>query len=318
MMPMMLGALVASIVSGHLISRTGRYKRFPVAGTALVFVALLLLGRVDEEMSQAAIVGRLAILGLGLGLTMQVLVLAVQNAVPFQDLGAATSSTILFRLVGGSVGTAILGVVFARQLELAGDASRADAVTQAIQGVFLIAAAVAGIGAVLTWGIPEAPLRSTVAAVASDVGDEAGEAFAMPSAPDNADALFRALSLIADRDVRRAYVEAIVHRAGVSLMPISAWLLIHLGEEPDMDLAAFRARYGVTEERLNEGLVELRARGFLASARSQAITPTGHEAFSRLSEARRARLADLAAQWPVERREEIAAVLRAAARAIVP
>lgn len=317
MMPMMLGALTASIVSGHLISRTGRYKFFPVAGTLLVFIALLLLGRVDDDMSRSGIILRLAMLGLGLGLTMQVLVLAVQNAVPFADLGAATSATILFRLVGGSVGTAILGVVFARQLELAAGVSQADAVTQAIQSVFLIAAAVAGIGAVLTWGIPEAPLRSTVAAVASDVGDEAGEAFAMPGAPDNADALFRGLSLIADRDVRRAYVQSIVSRAGLDLMPVSAWLLIHLGEDRDADLGAFRARYGITEQRLTEGLAELRASGFL-SADGPLITPAGGDAFSRLSEARRARLSDLAAQWPADRREEIAAVLRAAARAIVP
>ena len=319
MLPMMLGALAASIVSGHLISRTGRYKVFPIVGTAMVLAALLLLVGVDDEMSRSAIMLRLAMLGTGLGLVMQVLVLAVQNAVRFEDLGAATSSTILFRLVGGSIGTAILGVVFARRIELAGaGAAQAEAVTQAIQSVFLIAAIVAAVGAVLTWGIPEAPLRATVAAVASDVGDEAGEAFGMPGAPDNADALFRGLSLIADRDVRRAYVQAIVTRAGLQLMPVSAWLLIQLGEDRDPDLTALRSRHGVTEQRLNEGLAELRALGLLSGDPKPAITPSGCEAFSRLSDARRSRLADLASQWPADRRDEITATLRAAARAIVP
>jgi hypothetical protein len=319
MMPMMLGTLAASIIAGQLISRSGRYKRFPVIGTALVVVALLLLSRVDDETSRAGIMVRLTMLGIGLGLTMQVLVLAVQNAVPFADLGAATSSTILFRLVGGSLGTAILGVVFARRLELAGvGVGQAEAVTHAVQGVFLIATVVAAIGAVLTWAIPEAQLRTTVAAVASDVGDEAGEAFAMPAAPASGDALFRALSLIADRDVRRAYVQSIVTRAGVDLMPVSAWLLIHLGEDASTDLEALRARHGVAEERMAAGVTELRARGFLTDGAERTITPEGCDVFSRLSEARRARLSELAEQWPPERREEIAEALRAAARALVP
>jgi hypothetical protein len=91
------GLLLTSIGSGQLISRTGRYKPFPIAGTAIMVAGLLLLSRMDAHTSRLSASAYMFVLGLGLGLVMQVLVLAVQNAVAYQDLGVATSGATLFR-----------------------------------------------------------------------------------------------------------------------------------------------------------------------------------------------------------------------------
>jgi len=101
MVPMMGGMLVTSIMSGQLISRTGRYKIFPVLGTAVMTVGLFLLSRLTPESTNATASLLMLILGVGLGMVMQVLVIAVQNDVDYRDLGVATSGATLFRLIGG-------------------------------------------------------------------------------------------------------------------------------------------------------------------------------------------------------------------------
>ena len=116
LVPLMAGLLVSSIGSGQLISRTGRYKAFPIAGTAISAVGLLLLTRLDATTSTSVAALYMLVLGFGLGLVMQVLVLAVQNAVPYEELGVATSSATLFRSTGGSLGTAVLGAIFTNRL----------------------------------------------------------------------------------------------------------------------------------------------------------------------------------------------------------
>jgi EmrB/QacA subfamily drug resistance transporter len=117
MLPMIVGLFTASINSGRLITRTGRYKVFPIAGAATIVVALLLLSRlaVDTPYWQAAIY--VFFFGAGLGMTLQTIVVAVQNAVEMRDLGAATSSTTFFRSLGGAVGAAVFGAVLGIRLD---------------------------------------------------------------------------------------------------------------------------------------------------------------------------------------------------------
>jgi hypothetical protein len=150
-------------------------------------------------------------LGLGLGLVMQVLVLVAQNSVDFKDLGVATSGATLFRLVGGSVGTAVLGAIFASRLHqnllhtlpasVSGAAGTAGAnvspraiaalpaeirqlytagFTESLNTVFLVATFIGMVGFLLSWILPETPLRETVAARAGAVNDEIGEVFPRP------------------------------------------------------------------------------------------------------------------------------------------
>jgi EmrB/QacA subfamily drug resistance transporter len=116
MLPAVIGIFFTSILSGQLITRTGRYKVYPVLGAAIIVVGLLLLGRigVDTPYWQAA-VGMFAF-GAGLGLTMQTITTAIQNAVPWRDLGVATGATTFFRQMGGTIGAAVFGVILANRL----------------------------------------------------------------------------------------------------------------------------------------------------------------------------------------------------------
>lgn len=187
--PLMAGILVTSIVAGRVITRTGRYKAFPVAGTAITAGGLLLLSTLGPDTSRFVSSAYMVLLGVGLGMVMQVLVLAVQNDVPAGDLGVATASVAFFRSLGGSIGTAVFGSLMATRLaaELAvrvpagadlgaaADGTPAavlalppllrDAVVsaygEAISLVFVVAAPLALVGVVLTALLPERPLRET-------------------------------------------------------------------------------------------------------------------------------------------------------------
>ncbi len=116
LLPLMGGLLVASIGSGRVISQIGRYRAFPIAGTALIGVGMWLLSRISATTSYPSVSVGMVVLGVGLGLVMPVLVLAVQNAVDHRDMGAATAATTFFRSIGGSFGIAIFGAIFVNRL----------------------------------------------------------------------------------------------------------------------------------------------------------------------------------------------------------
>ena len=227
LIPVMAGVLIGSIGSGQVISATGRYKAFPIAGTATAAVGMLLLSRLDAGTTTLYATVAMLVMGLGLGLVMQVLVLAVQNAVDYAELGVATSGATLFRSMGGSLGTAALGAIFTNRLtsELAGSpaarvgsgsidpsaverlpAALRDAYTSAftdsLSTVFLVAAATVLVAFLLSWLIEERPLRQTVETAG------VGEAFASPTSGDS---LKRADARA--RPARRARAHARVHRA---------------------------------------------------------------------------------------------------------
>ncbi len=115
-LPLMAGLLVASITSGQIISRLGRYKIFPVIGTALAAIGVYLLSTLDPQTPRFVLSMYMVVLGLGLGCVMQVLVIAVQNAVEQRDLGVGTSSATFLRSMGASFGVAIFGAIFSNQL----------------------------------------------------------------------------------------------------------------------------------------------------------------------------------------------------------
>ena len=150
LVPAMLGITVSTTLSGRAIARTGRYKRFPIAGLALMTAALVLLAAFASDPSQVATGIALAIFGLGFGLVTQVLIVAVQNSVERRELGVATAATGFFRALGGAVGAAVLGAVFA---------SRAD-VVDGVQAVFLVAAPLAALALLVVLRLPELPLQT--------------------------------------------------------------------------------------------------------------------------------------------------------------
>jgi len=112
----MAGLLIASIVTGQLVSKGWRYRPFPILGTAVMTIGLALFGTIGVATSELTLAFFMLILGTGLGLVMQVLITAVQNAVQHEDLGAATAGANFFRSIGGSFGTAVFGALYVNSL----------------------------------------------------------------------------------------------------------------------------------------------------------------------------------------------------------
>jgi EmrB/QacA subfamily drug resistance transporter len=176
-LPLMVGLITASAASGRVITRTGRYKPYPIAGLALASVGLFLLSRLDADSSLVTAGLYMAIVGLGIGMVMQVLVLAVQNAVDRGDLGAATSASAFFRSMGGAVGVAVFGALLSHRLrELPSDVlGTPDAIHQlpppvrdevveafagSLQTVFLAAVPFTLVGFLVVLFLPELRLHS--------------------------------------------------------------------------------------------------------------------------------------------------------------
>lgn len=163
LVPMMLGITVSTTLSGRRIARTGRYKRYPIAGLALMTVALGLLAALAGDASRLATGIGLVVFGLGFGMVTQVLVLAVQNSVERRRLGVATATTGFFRALGGAVGAAALGAVFAAQAgaNLSDVGSTASSqVIDAVQSVFLVAAPLAAVALLIVLFLPEVELQT--------------------------------------------------------------------------------------------------------------------------------------------------------------
>ena len=314
LVPVMAGVLIGSIGSGQVITATGRYKLFPVAGTAIAAVGMVLLSRLDANSSTLYGSVAMFVLGLGLGLVMQVLVLAVQNAVEYSELGVATSGATLFRSMGGSIGTAALGAIFTARLtsELAGSpAARAgtgsidpsaiqrlpaavrvgytDAFTHALSTVFLVAAAIVAVAFLLAWLVEERPLRQTVGTAG------VGEAFASPSSGDSLRELTRELSRLVGRRRTTAFIERAVNASGVDLPVGAAWLLVQGEEGVELgDREAIAANRSIDVAWVDEQLDLLSSRGLVNGTE---LTASGHATAERLLDARRRSLVALVADW---------------------
>jgi EmrB/QacA subfamily drug resistance transporter len=189
LLPLMAGLLLMSIGSGQIISRTGKYRFFPILGTGLTTIGLFLLHLMGVHTSTFLDAVYMLVLGLGIGSVMQVLVIIVQNGVPHSELGVATSGATFFRSIGGSFGTAIFGAIFANVLignlashlhgiHLPAGFSSADATpallsklpavvhagfvagyAESIQTVFLVAVPIAFLAFLASWLIPQVELK---------------------------------------------------------------------------------------------------------------------------------------------------------------
>jgi hypothetical protein len=189
LLPLMAGLLLVSISSGQIISRTGKYRFFPIAGSAVMTVGMFLLHLMGVHTPTVLDALYMLVLGMGIGGVMQVLVIIVQNGVPHSELGVATSGATFFRSIGGSFGTAIFGAIFANVLT-GNLASHLHGVTlpkgfasadvtpaalahlpaavhqgivagyaQSIQTVFLVAVPIAALAFLATWLIPQVELK---------------------------------------------------------------------------------------------------------------------------------------------------------------
>jgi MFS family permease len=163
LLPLLLAGTASTVVCGRIMTRTGRYKAFPVAGLALMTAGLVLLAQMGAGTSPATASLLLVVFGVGFGMVSQVLTVALQNAVERRDLGIATASANLVRALGGAVGVALFGALFAGGLEgVAGLDPHATA--DALQTVFLAAAPFAAAGFLVVLLLDELPLRGAAPA----------------------------------------------------------------------------------------------------------------------------------------------------------
>ncbi|MBV2154974.1 MDR family MFS transporter [Kitasatospora sp. SUK 42] len=278
MLPMVIGLLIASVTSGNIVSKTGAYRLFPIAGTLVMAVGLYLLSRLEPGTGTALASLYMFVLGVGIGLSMQVLTIAVQNTVDYTDLGTATAGVTFFRTIGSSFGTAVFGTLYTNSLkgDLArgiGAAARTTGADPAVlaraaespQGLHALPAAQAApivqaysdsLHTVYLWTIPvallgfvvalflkEVPLRDTTRAGSTDMG----EGFAQPTTSDSDPHLEYAVCQLV-RGVDLDTVRTIVSGADTRVDLAGAWALTEVARHTkavghaSLDLIAARKR----------------------------------------------------------------------------
>ncbi|HZT15485.1 MAG TPA: MDR family MFS transporter [Gaiellaceae bacterium] len=335
--PMMGGVLVTSILSGNLITRFGRYRPFPIAGTAIMTAGVYLLSRLSlaTHTWQAAIY--MLVLGLGLGMTMQVLVLAAQNAVDYRFLGVATSGSTLFRQIGGSIGVSVFGAIFAnelgrqlarrlphgahvptvanpaivKQLPPAIHAPYVASVAASLRPVFLAATGVSFAAFLLTWLLREVPLRKTAAA------EGVGESFASPRDASSERELERIVGNLMRREERLRMYERLIATSGVRIDPGDSWVLGRIAERQPVAPAELAAAFGVPVEEVEHRIGSLARLGYVLpdGGGTVELSAGGRAALDQLLAARHEQLRRLLDGWDTGD-AELSAALDRLARAL--
>ncbi|MBW5251091.1 DHA2 family efflux MFS transporter permease subunit [Streptomyces sp. P01-B04] len=325
MLPMVFGLLITSTVSGQIVSRTGRWKVFPVLGTGITAIGLLLLHRLTESSSTWEMSIYFFVFGAGLGLVMQVLVLVVQNAVSYQDLGVATSGATFFRSIGASFGVAIFGTIFTNRLTdklgsaladrplppgvsaegLAADPRAIGQLPPALQqpvlnaystsitDVFLYAAPVVLIAFLFAWLLKEDKLRGSVTAP-----DTTETLASNPVERSSYDECARALSVLATREGRREVYVKITEKAGYDLLPAASWMLLRIKRHGTVEPALLADIAPVPLRVISDAARQLEERGLARRIGVEMVlTDTGAEAVVKLAQAREESLAELLGDW---------------------
>jgi len=331
LMPMMLGMLLTSVVSGRLISRFGRYKPFPIAGTVLMTIGLVLMSRTSIETSVWETSVDALVLGLGMGMIMQVLILAAQNSVDYEHLGIATSGATLFRSIGGALGVALFGAIFAHALQtnlaamlppgavfpsaatpvalralppdIAADYLRA--IVAALRLVFQVAAAIAALAFVLSLGLREIPLRGV------EPAKGLAEGVPMPRDATSLEELeLIVTTLLAHENRWRLYAD-LARRADLTLSAPELWMLARLGERAPQSALSLSRDLGLSLASLQAPLTALRRGGIAAedAAGRLHLTAVGLAMRERVLAARRKGLSDIMARWQPEKHPDVLALL---------
>jgi DNA-binding MarR family transcriptional regulator len=294
-------------------------------------VGLLLMGRISLDMSVWRTSADALVLGLGMGMIMQVLILAVQNSVDYEQLGIATSGATLFRAIGGALGVAVFGAIFAHELQAQlammlppGTAFPAAAsptalqalpdeirtaylaaIVAALQVVFQVAAAVAAVGFVLTLALREVPLRGMGSA------EGLSESFAMPRDATSLEELERIVTALMAHENRWRLYADLAQRAELDLSAPELWMLARLGERAPRSAQSLSDDLKHPHATLAGPLKALCDRGIVAAdaAGNLQLTAAGSAMRDRLLEARRKGLADLMARWEPDKHPDVLALL---------
>lgn len=295
-LPMVVGLLLTSVTSGTIVGRTGQYKVFPIAGSVVIGIGLVLLSTMDASTPIWQQSLYLFVLGTGLGLIMQILTIIVQNTVSLADLGSATSAITFFRTLGSSFGVAVLGSLYSNDLQRQLPAAMAqagvteaqiatpalvhslpeaarepivDAYATALNHLFLWAAPVAVVAFVFALILPQVTMRSAAAKNASDPGG----GFAIPKPDNDADTLEDLVCRSITGSERHTLDDA-MRRSGVTTDHAKLWGVAQIaladrmfGKHPTQQRLEYRI--GVPEGVLDSYITGLIDEGYLTEA------PTG-------------------------------------------
>ena len=341
LLPMMAGVLITSIGTGQLISRTGRYKIYPIIGTALTAISLVLLAQVDDTTSDTVMGVYMLLLGLGLGLVMQVLIIAVQNASDFSDLGTATSGVTYFRSIGGSFGASIFGTVLNNQLNHKINTAQANGTLSSqfpvkevlanptivhkapaaqkpllepflhiyaisLQTVYLVAAAIAVIAFLLALFLREVPLRTSTRT------SQQGEAAGPPTFRTSAEEIEGMVTRLSSREnIWERYGRAI-ERSGIDISVPAAYGLFRLHHAGPVTLDEICRRNKFKPDEIRPKLAAMEQAGRIQTDPDGTIrlTPRGEEIVTKLSEARLALLNEKLDGWSPEQHADLVAMLK--------
>jgi EmrB/QacA subfamily drug resistance transporter len=342
LLPLMAGLLTTSIISGRLVTKWGRYRVFPIVGTAVMTIGLYLLSHLGVTTSQWLASLYMLVLGAGIGLSLQVLVVAVQNAVSYTDLGAATGGATFFRSIGGSFGTAIFGAVFANVLAgnlvtslhglslphgLTASSGASPAVlaklpaaihlgyitgyATSLQTVFLVGVPFGALAFALSWTLKDIPLRTT--AGQPDPADTLAPT-ARPTVRTSDQEMERALTRLISRQNRRGIYQDLASGAGLKVAPRDAWMLLRVGEHPGWSRHDLAGHLHLTDDDLESRLGHLVTAGYARAVPTDAaqpvpLTETGQQAFDSLFRVRHDRIERLCADWEPEQHPHLVALV---------
>jgi len=324
-LPMVLGLLTMSLISGTVVGKTGRYKVFPVVGSAVMAVGLYLLSRLGVDTPYWQMALAMLVLGIGIGSSMQVLTIVVQSTSAYVDLGVATSGVTFFRTLGSSFGAAVFGTVFANVLNNRLPAAVAAspgvdpaavttpqalhsypadqiapivaAYAHAVHVVFLAAVPVPLVALVLAFFLKEVPLRGTARGSAADVG----EGFSMPEGVDARQQLQLAIARLLQRKARTE-LPLVRERSGAVLGPADSWVVGQVYLRARLDRPAtideISERFHLPAAVLEPAFAESVQHGYLTETDGALLlTRLGQDEIDKLTTAMRAWLAEELADW---------------------
>ncbi|MFC4064483.1 MDR family MFS transporter [Actinoplanes subglobosus] len=313
-LPMVAGLFTTSMFSGTVVSRTGRYKMFPVAGGATLAAGLFLMSTIGPGTSAWLQSLYMFVIGAGIGLSMQVLTIVVQNTVPYADLGTATSGVTFFRTLGSSFGTAIFGALYSSRIEeslgaalgsagvpatavadpaalhrlpAAQSAPIIEAYADAVTYVFRWVVPVAVLGFLIAWLLKELPLRDSARAAATDVG----EGFSPPVPDDRLTQLERQISDTMRRAGQdRTVMERVLADSGATLNPAQAWAMgqthLHTTARGRAEVPAIARHHRMPPEVLEPAFTDLCDAGYARRDGERVqLTDAGQEQFERVKHA---------------------------------
>ncbi len=312
-LPLVAGLLLMSVFSGNAVSKTGKYRIFPIAGSAVMAVGMYLLSRLNESTSVLVQSLAMFVLGIGIGLCMQVLMIIVQNTVEYTDLGVATSGITFFRTLGSSFGAAVFGAVYANKLASnlktafashpdidprAAESPKAlhalppvqraplvHAYALTVHSLFLYAIPVAIVALLFALMLKQVPLRDSARAGAADLG----EGFGFLDAQDSERELERALARVIRRDGSSA-AAGILAASGTRMSEAAAWTVaqvhLHGKVQGQVGLKAIADAHRVPASVLEPAFADTIRKGYLQVDGDELVmTRAGQDEFAKVAHA---------------------------------